>query len=308
MFTEGSDISAEATHQHNVPSSSSGPLSCPLDANSVLPRDKQQETCEEIARLRNAMQQPCLAQCEKARLERLCKAKVSYLVAHNQRLVLLQARRMAKKCRHLDWEDLAQSGNMGLLQAIEHFDVERGVLFSTYAHWWVRAYIHKTINTEEAAIRVPCNALLTKRRISTVEDNFMRSEGRKPSTEELQDSLSREDQKKLKKLVNLDISRAASLDAPLNKTGADFTLLDVMTSDEPSAETLTIDLDRQVKILGLVAALPEKERSVLFSRFWEEKTLAEAGQSLPKKITRERARQLESQGLDRLRKACGVRL
>lgn len=168
----------------------------------------------------------------------------------------------------IEWEDLFQAGWLGLHHAAERFDPERGFKFSTYANWWIRAFIQRTIMNERRTVRIPVHAQT---------DAFKRGER-----------------------LHID---ALSLDAPLDSSDpGSGTWLDLQRSDsDPSADAEHNDLATLVE--SAVEALSEKERRIIRGRFWRDRTLGEIGEDLG--VSRERIRQREANALARLEHRLG---
>jgi len=282
-------------------------------STAALSKDDQREACAEVIRLRGALK----VFPDDAKLKRQYRKAVEYVVRHNQGIVFLQARRVHRRCKSLEVEDLIQAGNIGLLRALDTFDLERNICFGTYAAWWVRSFLTRTCISEDTDVRVPAHTVDARKKLNRLTTQFQLREGRIPSTAELATEMGFDKGRgspvaKVRRLLEIDmVTSPASMDAPMTThhgtAGADTTLHDFTPSHDPSPEEIALGREHEALALSLLAELPERQRAVLVARFWDEKTLAETGRTvLPRKVTRERTRQIEKKALGRLREVAGV--
>jgi RNA polymerase primary sigma factor len=225
------------------------------------------------------------------------------LIRSNLRLVVRIAHDYANL--GLPLLDLISEGNIGLIQAIERFDLSKGTKLSTYAAWWIRQSVKRALANQSKTIRLPihlANKVSKMRRVSLQMSDEL---GREPTDDELgaEIGLASGRISRLKTIAG----RPASLDAPVGDD--DARELGEIVSDEAAQSPLEAlcDKDLQNEVGGLVDVLDHRERTILFSRFGldgtKPKTLEEVGKTFG--VTRERIRQLQNNALSKLRHAIG---
>jgi RNA polymerase sigma factor (sigma-70 family) len=220
------------------------------------------------------------------------------LVRHNLRLVVSVAR--AYVGRGLEFADLIQEGNLGLMRAARRFDAAFGTKFSTYATWWIKQSISRAISNKAAAIRVPIHAAEGERLVNGARNQLQAATGREPSIEELSEHVGKSEEEVVGALTAR--KTVVSYDVPVG-SDEDVFLSDLFANEtEAGTEEACIEGALKEHIRALLETLSDRERYVVERRYGLDghgcASLAEIGLSIG--VTRERVRQIQSVTLRRL--------
>ncbi|WP_025745637.1 sigma-70 family RNA polymerase sigma factor [Kallotenue papyrolyticum] len=222
------------------------------------------------------------------------------LLRHNLRLIANVAYRVARYSSHLTLDDLIQEGRIGLMRAIEKFNLSTNIRLSTYATWWIRQAIYRAHADLDRTIRIPVHAVEACQRLNRLRLKFIARCGQEPSEEELA-QLSGLSVQKIRLYQRITQS-LVSLEKPVGD--GDTMLGDLLPSSGPGPEVEAEAQELRANIRKALLTLSEREREVLILRYGlaeeECRTLEEIGNRLG--VTRERIRQIEVKALMRLRR------
>ncbi|HEU5346194.1 MAG TPA: sigma-70 family RNA polymerase sigma factor [Ktedonobacterales bacterium] len=274
------------------------------DVNALAQSDSLRLYLREISRipLLSAQRELDLAQ----RVERGDRIARNHLIEANLRLVVSIAKRYVGQ--GLSLEDLIGEGNIGLIRAVVKFDPSKGFRFSTYATWWIKQAITRSILEGTRTVRLPVYIMEEVMRVKRMTRHLYQELGREPTVAQIGEGLGISGERVTELLVWAE--KVFSLDAPLSDE-EENSLSDLIEDQGAEGPEGTTDHEMlREEVRRALSALTQREREVIELRFGllddQDHTLEEVGRRL--KVTRERVRQIEERAIRKLRHPAASRL
>jgi RNA polymerase primary sigma factor len=267
------------------------------DLSQVIARAREKiRKVEEEARLTERNLRGIVTEIQHG--ERMAEEAKAKLIEANLRLVVSIGKKYSN--RGLQFLDLIQEGNIGLMRAVDKFDYKRGYKFSTYATWWIRQAITRAIADQARTIRIPVHMIETMNKVTRTSRSLVQELGREPTHDEIAERMGLPVDK-VRKVLKL-AKEPISLDTPIGEE-EDSHLGDFIEDKSvisPSDAVISMNLSEQTR--KVLATLTPREEKVLRMRFGigerSDHTLEEVGQDF--QVTRERIRQIEAKALRKL--------
>ncbi len=222
-------------------------------------------------------------------------------VQANLRFVVSIARKYHRPYHSMALNDLIQEGNLGLMKAVERFDLDRGFKFSTYAMWWIRHHVKRSIDEKDQMVRLPVHLADTVNKIGRIEGKRVTETGEKPEAEEIA-KLSGVPLSKVKAVLATRGRSLVSLDAPINKEGDETPWVEHLPADTDDPFELLTESRLRDEIMSFLTLLTPYESRIIRWRFGfdgDALTLQEIADKFA--LSRERIRQIEARAIQKLK-------